>query len=80
MDNIRQPNTQPINQITLTESQLKQIKEQISNEVNPKNNSETDNLMNNPQLLQKTLNNAADNFKKQVGREMTYSEMREMFG
>jgi len=65
---------------SISESQLKKIKEEISNEANPKNMTESAILLNSPKLLQQTLNNAADNFKKQVGREMTYSEMREMMG
>jgi len=64
----------------ITESKLKQIKEQISNEANPKNMTETVKLLNDPKLLQQTLNSAAKNFKREVGREMTYSEMREMMG
>jgi len=67
-------------QITLTYSQLDKIKEEISNESNPKNMIESMKLLNDSKLLQQTLQNASDNFKKQVGREMTYSEMREMMG
>jgi hypothetical protein len=65
---------------SITESKLKQIKEQISNQANPKNGTEITKLLDNPKLLQQTLNNAAENFKKETGREMTYSEMREMMG
>jgi hypothetical protein len=64
---------------TITEIKLKQIKEQIANEANPKNMNESAKLLNEKKILQ-TLNNAAENFKKQVGREMTYSEMREIMG
>ena len=64
----------------ISEVKLQQIKQQISNEVNPKNIKESMILLSNSDLLQKALQNASDNFKKQVGREMTYSEMREMMG
>jgi oligoendopeptidase F len=67
--------TKPI----ISESQLKKIKEEISNEANPKNMTEAAILINNPKLLSKLVN-ASEDFKKQVGREMTYSEMREMMG
>jgi len=67
--------TKPI----ISESQLKKIKEEISNEANPKNMTEAAILLNTPKLLSKLVN-ASEDFKKQVGREMTYSEMREMMG
>ena len=64
---------------SISESQLKKIKEEISNEANPKNMTEAAILLNTPKLLSKLVN-ASEDFKKQVGREMTYSEMREMMG
>ena len=81
MDTINQP-VQPVQQAQskISESELKKIKEEIENEANPKNKSETIKLMDDNKLLVQTLQNASNNFKEKVGREMTYLEMREMMG
>lgn len=69
-----------ITQSNVSEVQLKQIKEEIAKEVNPKNIVETEKLMNDKELLLQTLQKGADKFKKESGRNMTYLEMREMMG
>ena len=65
---------------SITDAQLQKIKERISKEVNPKSKTESFTLLADSKLLQQTMQKAADNFKTQVGRNMTYSEMREMMG
>lgn len=65
---------------SVSDAQLQKIKERISKEVNPKNPTEAFTLLADSKLLQQTMEKAADNFKTQVGRNMTYSEMREMMG
>ena len=65
---------------SMPDAQLEKIKTRISKEVNPKNKTEAFKLLADSKLLQQTMQNAADNFTKQVGRNMTYSEMREMMG
>jgi hypothetical protein len=65
---------------SITDAQLQEIKARISKEVNPKNLTESLILLNDSKLLLQTMENAAENFKKQVGRNMTYSEIRETMG
>ena len=65
---------------SITDAQLQEIKARISKEVNPKNLTESLILLNDSKLLLQTMDNAAENFKKQVGRNMTYSEIRETMG
>ena len=62
---------------TISDAQLQKIKERISKQVNPK---EALKLLSDSKVLQLTMQKAADNFKTQVGRNVTYSEMREMMG
>ena len=65
---------------SISDAQLHKIKDQISKETNPKNATETFALLTDGKLLQQKMQNASVNFEKQVGRSMTYSEMREMMG
>ena len=65
---------------SISDAQLHEIKVRISKKVNPKNQTESLKLLSDSKLLQQTMQNAADNFVKQVGRNMTYSEIREMMG
>ena len=65
---------------SISAAQLQKIKDQISKETNPKSITESFTLLSDSKLLQQTMQKAADNFKTQVGRNMTYSEMREMMG
>ena len=65
---------------SISDAQLHEIKDRISKKVNPKNQTESLKLLSDSKLLQQTMQNAADNFVKQVGRNMTYSEIREMMG
>jgi hypothetical protein len=65
---------------SISDAQLQKIKERLSKEVNPKSKTESFTLLADSKLLQQTMQKAADNFKTQVGRNMTYSEMREMMG
>lgn len=65
---------------SMSDAQLQEIKDRISQKANPKNQTESLKLLSDSKLLQQTMQNAADNFVKQVGRNMTYSEIREMMG
>ena len=63
-----------------TTSDLTQIMNNISNTVNPKTVNEGLKLVTKPDELIARLQSGADQFKEQTGRNMTYSEMRQMFG
>ena len=63
-----------------TTSDLTQIMNNISNNVNPKTVNEGLKLVTSPDELIARLQSGADQFKEQTGRNMTYSEMRQMFG
>jgi hypothetical protein len=65
---------------TTTTSDLTQIMNNISNNVNPKTTQEGLKLVTRPDELIARLQSGADQFKEQTGRQMTYSEMRQMFG
>ena len=52
----------------------------IETDINPKTMSEGVALLNNPDALIGRLQAGADAFKEQTGRNMTYLEMRQMFG
>jgi hypothetical protein len=65
---------------SISDSQLQKIKEHISKEANPKSETESVTLLADSKLIEQTMQKAADKFKQQVGRNMTYSEMREMMG
>jgi len=65
---------------TATTSNLTQIMNNISNNVNPKTTQEGLGLVTRPDELIARLQSGADQFKEQTGRNMTYSEMRQMFG
>ena len=65
---------------TTTTSDLTQIMNNISNNVNPKTVNEGLKLVTKPDELIARLQSGADQFKEQTGRQMTYSEMRQMFG
>ena len=64
----------------LTEPNLQAIMKKIETDVNPKTMQEGIALLNNPDALVGRLQAGADMFKEQTGRNMTYSEMRQMFG
>ena len=59
---------------------LDEIKRNIEKTVNFNNVSESMAALNNPDILLNRIQNAFDSFKSQIGRTMTYSEMREMMG
>jgi peptide subunit release factor RF-3 len=68
------------NNIKPTEPNLQSIMKKIETDVNPKTMQEGIALLNNPDALVGRLQAGADMFKEQTGRNMTYSEMRQMFG
>ena len=65
---------------TVKTSNLTQVMNNISNNVNPKTTQEGLGLVTRPDELIARLQSGADQFKEQTGRQMTYSEMRQMFG
>ena len=73
-------NTTTATTTTTTTSDLTQIMNNISNNVNPKTVNEGLKLVTKPDELIARLQSGADQFKEQTGRQMTYSEMRQMFG
>jgi peptide subunit release factor RF-3 len=73
-------NTNNNNNIKPTEPNLQAIMKKIETDVNPKTMQEGIALLNNPDALVGRLQAGADMFKEQTGRNMTYSEMRQMFG
>ena len=68
------------NNIKPTEPNLQSIMTKIETDVNPKTMQEGIALLNNPDALVGRLQEGADAFKQQTGRNMTYLEMRQMFG
>jgi hypothetical protein len=68
------------NNIKPTEPNLQTIMKKIETDVNPKTMQEGIALLNNPDSLVGRLQAGADMFKEQTGRNMTYLEMRQMFG
>jgi hypothetical protein len=68
---------------TSTESattNLGQIMNNISANINPKTSGEGLKMLNKPDEIIARLQEGSKQFERQVGRQMTYSEMREMFG
>jgi hypothetical protein len=59
---------------------LQAIMKKIETDINPKTVNEGLKLLNNPDALIGKLQEGADMFKEQTGRNMTYLEMRQMFG
>jgi hypothetical protein len=59
---------------------LDEIKCNIESTVNFSSVNEGLDALRTPDLLKNRIQGAFDSFKKQVGRNMTYSEMREMMG
>ncbi len=69
--------------ITSTKSitpNLGQIMNNISVNINPKTSEEGLKMLCNPDEIISRLKEGSKQFEKQVGRQMTYSEMRQMFG
>ena len=73
-------NTNINNNIKPTEPNLQKIMKKIESDVNPKTLKEGLGLLTKPDELIGRLQAGADMFKEQTGRNMTYSEMRQMFG
>ena len=63
-----------------TDQNLQAIMTKIETDINPKTMKEGLTLLNNPEALVGRLQAGADMFKEQTGRNMTYLEMRQMFG
>lgn len=65
---------------TTNDNNLQAIMKKIEADINPKTMKEGTALLNKPDELVGRLQAGADAFKEQTGRNMTYSEMRQMFG
>jgi hypothetical protein len=61
-------------------TELTQVMNNISNNVNLKSAKEGLKLLDNPDKLVGLMQSGAEQFKEQTGRNMTYSEMRQMYG
>ena len=65
---------------------LQDVMKDLEQKVNPKSAAEGINILttinktNDQSILLKPMQEGANEFKKRVGRNMTYSEMREMWG
>jgi hypothetical protein len=66
--------------LNLDDLNLDEIKRNIESTVNFSSANEGLNALNNPDQLMNRIQGAFDSFKSQVGRNMTYSEMRQMMG
>jgi hypothetical protein len=77
-----EPNLDDLNldDLNLDDLNLDEIKRNIESTVNFSSVNEGLNALNNPDQLMNRIQGAFDSFKSQVGRNMTYSEMREMMG
>lgn len=77
-------NTENIKSTTEVKSifkiELDVLKSEIEKAVNPKTTKESIYLLSNPNILISRMQQGADMFKEKTGRNMTYSEMREMYG
>ena len=69
-----------LDDLNLDDLNLDEIKRNIESTVNFSSINEGLNALNNPDQLMNRIQGAFDSFKSQVGRNMTYSEMREMMG
>jgi hypothetical protein len=61
-------------------NELEQMKSEIENKVNPKTLNESMYLLSKPNLLLNRMQEGADLFKEKTGRDMSYAEMRRMYG
>jgi len=59
---------------------LEHVMKDLEQKVNPKNMAEGINLLNNPVKIISSMQSGAKEFEERVGRPMTYSEMRAMWG
>ena len=66
--------------MNINPNNLQAIMKKIETDVNPKTVKEGLGLLSKPDELIGRLQAGADMFKEQTGRNMTYSEMRQMFG
>jgi len=60
--------------------ELDVLKSEIEKAVNPKTTEESIYLLLNPDILINRMQQGADIFKEKTGRNMTYSELRQMYG
>ena len=85
MSQTNQANTQTNQPEGLPET-LQDVMKDLEQKVNPKSVAEGLNILttiektNDQTVLLKPMQDGANEFKKRVGRNMTYSEMREMWG
>jgi hypothetical protein len=76
----------PVLKESLPLETLQDVMKDLEQKVNPKSVSEGINILtninktNDQSMLLKPMQDGANEFKQRVGRNMTYSEMREMWG
>jgi len=73
-------NTSDITSTKSITNNLEQIMNNIGNNLNPKTSEEGLKMLCKPDEIITRLQEGSKQFEKQVGRQMTYSEMRQMFG
>ena len=73
-------NTSDITSTKSITNNLEQIMNNIGNNLNPKTSEEGLKMLCNPDEIISRLQEGSKQFERQVGRQMTYSEMRQMFG
>ena len=77
---------QATEQLQVLPETLQDVMKDLEQKVNPKSVAEGINILttidktNDQSILLKPMQDGANEFKKRVGRNMTYSEMREMWG
>ena len=64
----------------ILDNELASLKSEIEENVNPKTIQESIYLLSNPEQLISRMQQGADLFKEKTGRNMSYAEMREMYG
>jgi len=71
---------QPLKEEPIVDLDLEKVMSDIENTANFNSAEEGLHALNNPDTIFTRLQTAFDTFKELVGRQMTYSEMREMMG
>ena len=64
----------------ISDNEISCLKAEIEENVNPKTIQESIYLLSNPEQLISRTQEGAELFKEKTGRNMSYAEMREMYG
>ena len=80
MKEIESKTEKKVRNLILSEEIMNPINVSLGNPENQTKPENQTNLENSINILQNIMRTGTDEFKEKVGRPMTYSEMREMFG